>query len=324
MAAPAHWLITIGGVGGTPTPPPPIPAGINVPNPGETSWTLGVGGAPVSPEVAAGWDLVLVTTLYNNGVALSYTPDPALEAVVWRGDDQPNAFFPQVTWISAVAGSLRAAIPASATAGLEPGHYRFRVGVTVQGVRLLAYDGGLDIRESAGSDALRRPYVEGRDLEFYYPQIGKMQVFRSDPTAFLVHRVDASDQFDRMLVNRYLARPGYARRRFPDYDPVLGYDRPDPTLAPPSKAQLTAWLAQGGYRIDPIGREMIARMAIALVLDRQETMDSNPYRDHGKEMQDRIAALWRGYQAQIDADLDLVPDWLIDTDATFLPAGAAP
>jgi hypothetical protein len=127
-----------------------------------------------------------------------------------------------------------------------------------------------------------------------------------------------------MLTNRYLARPGFTKRRAPGYDPVLGYDVPDPTLAAPTKAQLTAWLAQGGYRIDQVGREMIARMAIRLVLDRQETMDANPYRDHGKEMVDRVNELWAGYQAQIDADLDLVPDWLIDTDATFLPAGAAP
>lgn len=325
MSTNAQWLLTLAsGTDGGVTPPPPIPADLITPDPAETRWALGPGGVPVSPSVAAGWDLVLTTTLYNRGVPLSFSAAPGLEAVVWKGSDLTNLFFPTVAWVDATAGKLRLVIPAGDTAALEPGHYRMRVGIDVEGARLLAYDGGLDVLEAPGAATYRRPYVTGKDLEYYYPALGSMQVYRSDPTNFLAHRADASDQFDRMLLNRYLARPGFTKRRFPNSDDVLGYDRPDPTVAAPTKAQLTTWLAQGGYRIDQLGREMIARMAIRLVLDRQETMDANPYRDHGKEMVDRVNELWAGYQAQIDADLDLVPDWLIDTDATFLPAGAAP
>lgn len=321
MALSSHWLITLSpGLGGT----TPLPIGVAAPNPAETVWRLGIGGVVTSPRSVPGFDLILVTALYNNGVSVGYTPDPALEAVVWRGDDQPNLFFPEVLWISAVAGTLQLSIPAADTIGLEPGHYRLRVGLTVGDVRLLAFDGGLDIAEVPGSDLDRTPYVTNRDLLFYYDQLSTLQNYTSDETGFAEQRVDASDQFDRMLIERYNPRPGFVRNRNPTYDPILGYDVPDPALVPPSKADLTAYLSAGGLIVEQKAREMVARMTIALILDRQETQDQNPYREHAQTMRDRVTQLWAGYQAQIDSNSNAVPDYLIDRDVIFLPAGAAP
>lgn len=324
MAAPAiHWLLMSDPA--TSPPPPEIPDGVVPPNPAETFWRLGsASGAAVAPSVAAGFELVLATSLRNNGQALAFDPLDPLEAVVWRGDDAADLFFPDVAWSSAPDGTLTLAVRAGDTAGLEPGRYSLRVGVTAQGFRMLAYDGVIQIEGSPGSDAPRVPYVTGRDLTFYYDQNGTFHNDESDQAAFLRQRVDASDEFDRMLVTRYMARPGFARRRFPDYDPDLGYDRPDPTLAPPTRAQLTDWLKAGGLVVEQKAREIVARMALFLILDRQETESQNVYRQHAQEQRARAAELWAGYQAQIDADLDGIADWLIGIDATFLPAGAAP
>lgn len=324
MAAASHWLMSIG-TGSVPTPPPPIPGALNLPNPGETTWRLGVGGVPVQPRVRAGWDLVLTTTLYNNGVLLSYPPEAILEAVAWTGGGQPNAFFPQVQWDSAPAAAIRVAFPGTATASIEPGRYRFRVGLTSQGVRMVAYDGTLDVEASPGTaSAGRIPYVTGEDLSFYYDKLPKFQNRDVDQAGFRAQCVEASDQHDRRLINGYMARPGYTKKRQPAYDPDLGYDVPDPTVAPPTKAQLTAWLAAGGLRVDAVAREIISRLAIALVLDRVSVQDGNNYRDEAQAQRDRADTLWRSYQAEVSSVPGSPPDWLIDSDATSLPAGAAP
>jgi hypothetical protein len=280
-------------------------------------------------EVVAGSDRSWGTTLRNAGGALVFDPSDPLDADVWAGGEGSSAlavlFHPTVAWDDAAAGTAILSVAAAQTATLDPGTYRLQVGVTTGGARAIGFDGQLQVLEAPGTAEAGTPYCSYADMILYYDQIGVLANRRTDEANFLAQRMRAKVEIDRMLVLRYDPRSGRTMTRQTERHPSLGYDVPDPDAIPPSPAQLSAYLQAGGLILEDMVREMAAKLAIALVLERQ-LAGGNAYRDEADRFRLMAERMFRCYQAQIDTSdpLDGVADLLIDRDVIFLPEGTAP
>jgi len=316
-------------------PPPPTPGGIE-PNPAETAWTLGAGGAVASPSVAPGFAMGLATVLLNAGVVVPYTSGAVLDASVWRGGEEASLFSPAVAWIDATMGTLTLGIAVGQSSGLEQGKYRLQVGVTgVGGVRSLAYDGWLEVGDSPGNVAAPLAWCDYEDMLLYSDAIKSLGGSRGvDLTAFLAQRAEETAKRSREMVIRYRQRPGYTRVRQSTPDPIIGQDPANAAAVALSKGDLTTALATvGGIVLEEKLREIIARGAIALVLGRQTTVgNSQAYRQEAAEQRSRADELFKCYQAQIHtaspivspSPIGPVSDFLIDRDCILLPPGTSP
>lgn len=308
-------------------PPPPPSSTASAPNPAETVWRVGADSAVWDGRAVAGFGLGLNATALNAGLAVAHAPGDPLDAAIWRGQAEAALVAPGVAWVSAPDGTLALTVAGQTTAALDPGLYRLQVGVTAGGVRSLLYDGTIELLEAPGTGMLRVPYVTGRDLLSWYDQLGTLQTIRGGDATFLQQRAEASDEFDRDLVVRYDPRPGFVRTRRATPESVLGHDVPDPTATPPSPAQLSAAVRRGGVIVDRNVREMVSKMAIARVLDRQEVSGaSNQYRQHAAALRAAADALWSTFDIQVDTSnpLDGTADLLVGRDVILLPPGTAP
>jgi hypothetical protein len=314
------------------------------PNPAETVFTLGPGGAVWSGSVASGFALSLATTLLNGGVVLSYPDSAALDASVWRGGGEASLFSPAVAWSLPAAGAFTLAISAGQTTNLEAGSYRLQVGVTVGGVRSLAFDGPIEVTDTVGTVAPAMTWCAADDMLLYSDQIRSLQSSRgADVTGFLAQRGQATSKRSRAMVNRYRPRNGFVRVRQNQMDPILDtMDVPNPTAVPPSKADLTTALATlGGIVLEEKIVEIVARDAIALVLRRQATSaNARAYLEEAEAQVAMADDLFRCYQAQVITATPIgvgvvvtiegtptsagFSNFLIDHDCVILPEGTAP
>lgn len=300
------------------------------PNPAETVWILGPDGAVVALKATPGFAITWDTTLKNNGAVVPFDPADALDASVWRGQQEASLFSPAVAWVDATEGTLSLSIGANQTTTLDKGVYRIQVGVTADGARVLAYDGTLELADTVGSEAVRVPYCTERDMRRYYDQIDMLINRFGDTTGFLDVRVDVSDEIDRRLIKRYNPRFGFVKVRGNAINPASGsMDVASPTAIAPSKKDLTDALAAGGLIVERDLREIAARRAIADILDRQEVEGANGYRTEAQAMRDRADRIWTTYQAQVVFDgtayvqASTYPAALIDMDVILLPVGTA-
>lgn len=314
-------------------PPDWLPAGTGptsgpaaAPNPAETTWALGDGGATWDGRVAAGFDLDAVASLFNGGAPVAYDGDAALDCFVWRGGAEAPVLTPAASVVSPPSNRVSVRIPAAATANLDPGTYRLQLGAAAGGVRRLLSDGTIEVAGAPGVATYRTPYVTRDDLLYWYDQLETLQTIQGGDAGFLRQRAESSDEFDRALVVRYDPRPGFVKTRRAAFDAgVLGFDVPDPSATPPSPAQLSAMVRAGGVIPDRNVREMVSKMAIARVLDRQEVMGGrNPYREEAAAFRQEAMALWRTFDVQVDADLDGRADLLVGRDVILLPPGTSP
>jgi hypothetical protein len=272
-----------------------------------------------------GFDFYWDSTLLDpDGRPVGYPPSAVFDSAVWIGGQAPPLFAPQVAWVDSLSGRFRLLVAASQTAGLAPGDYRLEVGVTYGGTRSPGFDGVLRLTDVPGSATARAPYVTYPDLLRYYDQLPTLANYAADQTGFLGQRVDASDEFDRELVTRYDPRPGFVKRRAATPDPHLGHDVPIAVALAPTPKALSVAIKAGGVIVDRNVREQVARRAIALILDRQETTDRNTYREEAASMRAEADRLWRRFEVQVDTDADGTADLLVCRDVTLLPPGTAP
>ena len=209
-----------------------------------------------SLKVAQGFDETWGSVLLNRGVPTPYPPSAPFDAAVWRGGDEAVLFAPAATWVDAAKATFAVAVSASQTAGLDPGLYRMQVGVSYGGVRSLAFDGTLEVLEAPGAGTSRAPYVTGRDLLYWYDQLGTLQTIKGGDATFLDQRAESSDEFDRDLEVAFNQNRHQVRTRRPTKDPVLDtFDVPDPTARPPGSLEFAAIVGRGGVIIDRNSRE---------------------------------------------------------------------
>lgn len=277
-------------------------------------------------EVVAGSDRAWRTTLKNEGVALAFDPAAALDASVGRGGGEGTLFAPAIAWVDAAAGTVQMSVSAAQTAAVDPGEYRLLIGVTAAGARSIAFDGTLRVDSGIGTDAAPMVWCTLQDMFRHSSQLRTIhaEANRRAPTDFLDERGFATAEVKRRILLRYDPRAGMARVRRATPDPILGYDVPDPTATVPTPAQVSAWIGVvGGLVLEPTIREIVARLAVADVLERQSS-SSRDARDDARLFRDDADRLFKCYWAQIDTDLDGTADLLVRRDVILLPPGTAP
>ncbi len=298
---------------------PVVPAVLVQPEPAETAWTRGVGGTVVAPALVAGCDLLLATTLRNNGRALAFDPGTVLAAEVTAGAESSVLFAPAATWIDAGAGTLVLFFAGNSTTTLDPGTYTLRLLVGT----VLAYDGALRIDPASSGVVVGPAWATAADMQRLSTVIRSMKA-AADLANFAAEIAEQTETLRRELTLRYDPLPGFVLVRQPVRDPQLGFDVPDPAAIPPTPAQYGQYLRAGGLILEQWVRDVVARRAITEILERQVTKS---YGDEAAMMRDRARADLAAYELQIDTDGDGVADLLVapaGTRVTLLPAGTAP
>lgn len=319
-------LLVIDGLGGESVAPSLEP------NPAETVWTLGVGGAIVSPSVVSGAGILLATTLYNNGSIVGFTSADVLDSSVWGSGNAPVSIVPVVDWISAPGGTLTLFISPGQSAFIAPGIYRMQVGVTPAGAsRLIAYDGILEVLATVGAIAAPIVWCDDSDVLLYATSPLSLQAVKAanDATGFLTQRANATSKLLRRIIKGYNPRFGFVRTRMNTPDPITQeLDVVVPGSVYPSKADLTTALnTPGGIVLEEQLREIIARHAISLILRRQATGGSgDKYAAEAAAQESMAEEQYHCYQAQMVSASPIGGNtrFLIDMDCIILPAGTAP
>ncbi len=301
------------------------------PNPAETVWLLGIGGAVTSPIVGEGFQLTLWTQLLNAGVLVPYLAGATLDASVWPGAGEGILFTPTVAWTNPAdpTQGLTLVVSSTQSASVGPGRYRLQVGVTAMGVRSLAYDGELQVSDTPGSVPAPLTWCSAADMLLYSDVIGNLRARRDveDATGFLLQRGQATSKLARMIVKRLDYHSMMVFTRQNTLDPILQtFDVPTPFAAIPSKTDVTTTLATpGGIVLEEQLREIAARMAIALVLRRQATSNV-AYRQEAEAQEAMADDLFAKYQAQIvtASPIGGNTNFLVDQNVIILPTGTAP
>lgn len=248
----------------------------------------------------------------------------ALSAKVWIGDDQSALFSPPVLLDGdAPTADLVIRISRSATAALEPGDYLFQGYVDHDSFHKQMFGDEpaiLRITPSPGSDTPRIAWVTADDLRGYNSEVDRFLDANSNQSGFREERADATEDFKRGIVDRYMARPGYARRRGATYHPIHGYDVPDYVTPPPTKAAVRAALDANGLALDSVAKEIIAKQALHRIFSDELTNDprNNPYRAFAGECLADAERLFASWQATVHFEGSPAYDAIIDRDVTFL------
>lgn len=310
---------------------PPVSDAFIEPNPDETAWTLGVGGAIVTPWVVVGAGVTLATTLMNNGVSVPFGDSAVLDASVWPGGGETATFSPLANWISAIGGTLTLIVTDAQAATLTAGVYRMQLGITpVGGVRVIGYDGWLTVRPAVGTTAAPLAWCDESDVLLYATSVLSLQAVKAanDASGYLLHRVQATQKTSRKIVKRYNPRLGFVRTRHNTPDPILGeLDYVEAVQVFPSKDDVTAALGVvGGVVLEEQLREIIARWAIALILRRSATSgNAAVYRQEAMEQEAMADDIFHCYQAQMVSASPIGGNtrFLLDMDCIILPAGTS-
>lgn len=303
------------------------------PNPNETAWTLGFGGAAWDGSLVAGFALALSTTLRNDGLAVAFPSGATLDASAWAGGSEAALFSPAVGWDATnggyAAGVLLLSVPASDTA-LAPGDYRLQVGVTSSGARSVVFDGTFRVGGTTGSATLRQPYITDADLLLRYDQLGTLSNRGSDVAGYADVLALVSDELDRDIVLRFAPYPGDVRQRQLAADPVVGLDVSVATPTWLNQTTITAALASATLVVEWRAKEILANRAIAYVLERQLSSDGrggrSTYQQEAAMLRARADEEWHCYRAQLTVPGGPMntPNALVFRGAVILPAGTKP
>lgn len=319
-----------GGLGSPGTIAPPVTT-TNAPDPVETVWSLGFGGATWDGTIAAGFALSLSTVLKNAGLVVTFDSSATLDATVWRGGGEPSLFAPSVAWDADnggyAGGVVALSIAASQASTLDPGEYRFQVGVTTAGVRSLAFDGIIRVTDTIGAGGTPMTWCSFQDVLDISTQVASLNSRSADKAGYLNLRARATAERARKLVKRYMADFGMCWVRGNTFDPILRtLDFKSPTAVYPSKQDITTAIAGGGVVVEQQLRDIVAHDTAATILKRQ--VGNAQYQAAALDHEAESDRLWKCYQAQIDLPVagvyDGIPDVLIDTNAILLPPGTAP
>jgi hypothetical protein len=297
------------------------------PDPLETIWSLGFGGAPWDRMVVPGFALLLSTTLKNNDEPVGFTSGATLDATVWPGGSEASVFAPTVAWDTAnggyAIGALTLSITSTQASMLKAGDYRLQLGVTTSGVRSIAYDGSLRVSDTIGTVALRSLYITVADLKILWDQVDVVANRNSDTAGFTTVLAYVCDDFDRKIVKRFCPYPGDIRTRQNTPDPYVGLDVSNPTATWPNKATITNALAAGGLIVDRCAWDILVRCALAVILGRQGPGDNAKV---AAMMRAEAEEKWYCYQAIVSfaSPPTSTADALIDYGAILLPSGTAP
>lgn len=301
QVAEAVWTYSARTLNGTPLP---VILG-NPPNPAETVWRIGPGGAVTTPSVSRGFAGSWAGELRNDGEPAGFELDAVLDAKVWRGDDEAPLFSPAVAWAEedgeslASEGRLVLSVSAGQTATLAPGAYRLQVGVTVGGVRFLAYDGTLEVGASPGAGEAPKVYCSYDEMKEIADRIDLVFPRESGRSGYLEERADGRAEVERRTLDGYRPRGGFNKRRVAAYHPIYGHDRPDPTLSPPTPDDLAATIAANGLVFDRRLGEMTAIWAVARVIGRLDPRQGDDYRQVAADLRDRFEAAWSAYKPRV-------------------------
>lgn len=275
-------------------------------------------------KIKSGFDRSWSSTLRDADARAitTYPSDAIFDVAVARGIGEPTLFTPTATWIDAPSGTFKLTIAAAQTLNLDPGVYILQAGVTSGGIRSEAFDGQLEVTGVPGTLVLRIPYVTASDLAVFYPHLKNLAAYREDDTGFLTRRALASDEFDQTFLEHYKHMPkaGFVCRRPTVPETTIGLDEkvPDPAAVPPTQAEMEAHIAAGGLVLTRALKEIVARIAIADLMEGQETTGRNPYREEAPAMREEVKRLWRKYDIQIDTDDDGLPDLLVGREIVLL------
>lgn len=247
-----------------------------------------------------------------------------LSAEVWIGDKITPLITPSVILDGTppTANLLVRFLVANTTA-LEPGDYFFQAYGTKDSIRraLIGDEPAiLRIEPTAGAVTAQSAWITADDLRGYFPAADQLLSSKSSQSGFLEERVQETENFKQAILDRYKARPGFARFRSTTYDRVHGYDHPDITRDVPTKAEVEAALDANRLRLDSVAKEILARMTLAKILGHEITNDPriNPYVTFGDKGENQARSLWSTWQAYLDMDGDATDDTIIDVDVTFL------
>lgn len=269
------------------------------------------------------------TTLLNDGQPVAFPSDSTFVATVSRGGGEASIFTPTVAWVDAASGTLSMSVSAAQIASLDPGSYVLQVFVATGGRKVPAFDGTLEILPSVGTETPGQTFCAFEDMLVFSSQVRSLQQSRgSDATGFYAQRAQVTGHLIRWFDKRYRPIQGLTKVRSGTPDPILGLeDVASPTAPFLPRAAFLAGMLGGGVVVDPRLREITARLAVALVLERQSTgTSSNVYMAEVEEQRRMAAEMLADYQVQLDTSdpLNGEPDYLIDTQCTILPTGTAP
>lgn len=274
-------------------------------------------------ELARGTDRDFPLTIVDRRTGLPWPFDgtETLTAAVWAGDDLAPISTPAAVLDgSAPTADILIRFLAADTSASEAGDYLFQAWATKAGAKrpLLGDDPAiLRILPTPGTATARKAWISADDLRGYHSEADQFLNANVDQSGWREERADETESLIRRIVDRYMARPGFARRRGSTFDPVHGYDAQDYATPPPTKAELRAALDADGLTVDVTAREILARGALARILGGEVTDDArtNPYAAlaaSNRAAADRLFASW---QAEVDfGDYDAI----IDRDVTFL------
>ena len=238
--------------------------------------------------------------------ATGYTPDIALAATLWTGDDQsPLSPAPVAEWLNAGAGTVTLTIPGEVTSGLEPGIYRLRLSVVDAGQTQPVYETGLQVRSSPGSATPAPIYGSAADLHTYAPWLDQLQDLPSAQAGFREQRARARSWLEDLLHSRYRGGScvGIGNPRGWGWGYRAGQGR---------SPWLVAELAADHLLVTDRVREICARKAIALVCESQIGPDpKNPYVALAARYHAQASSLATCLVAEVDTDGDGVADVVI-------------
>lgn len=244
-----------------------------------------------------------------------------LTAKVWIGDDQAPVFSPAVILDGdAPTADVVIRFSRADTAALEPGDYLLQGWADKDGVHNVIFGDEpiiLRITPSPGTDTPRLAWVTADDLRGFNSDVDRFLDANANQSGWREERADATENLKRDIVDRYMARPGFARRRGTTFDPIHGYDVPDYVTPPPTKASLRAALDANGLTLDPIAKEIVVKHALKRILSDELTNDprSNPYAAFAQSCLADAERLFASWQATVAFE---GYDAIIDRDVTFL------
>lgn len=256
-----------------------------------------------------------------------FSSGDALDAAVWRGDDQAALLAPTVSWVDAAAATVRLTVTAAqlATAGATEGLYRLEVGVTPasDGERRVVHSGVIRLHPTAGTGSALTAYCTSEDLLTYCRELATLQSTDVDQTGFAEQRHRALETFNDWVLDRYRPRPGCSRREVNgDADDAGPFNRFAPASdasEPPTRTQLEAWLTPTRLILNENVIEANARYAASLVYGSTPGAN-NVYQQMAVIERDKAEMAMKRARVEIDAQSvpDGTPTLRVHRDVTYL------
>lgn len=240
-----------------------------------------------------------------------------VDAMVWSGDQEITVFAPLVSLVAAGSSPwIDLTIPKESIASTGIGTYLLRVGVTTAGIRSVGFNGFLEIQGSAGAGVSAITFCEYDDILLIADQIGGWFNADVDQTGFAEQREDATSMLIEHWTEGYRVLDGFIYRRVSVFDHIYGYDRPDPSLSPPTRQQFGQFLKSGRLVVDTTIRTVTAMLAAAMIFDRQEVNDPRSgHRERAKDLRDR--AMMKAKKVRLAIDTSQPADGIADLEYTY-------